>query len=193
VTRPKIVLGILAIGAIVTVLGLLFGLEGKSSATPERPQSASQARTLRIKAGELGEKAQLVVRRRNAAVRRHAISTLANPPDSLTVAAIRDLVLTYSTANGEPNPQGSVFMTTRQGAQDVEQSGATVNSNEPVYMVVVNGSFVGYAISTPQGGLPKATSMTFEFDTSDLRMVDYSFTQKTPNTASLGSGTPINP
>ena len=71
-------------------------------------------------------------------------------------------------------------------------SGDTVNTDQPAYVAVFHGNFVGYLASVPPGGqFPTGHVMTILFDAQTLEVTDWGLVDHAPVTAQLGAGSPL--
>jgi len=94
--------------------------------------------------------------------------------------------------NGDPNPQsGEVFSTTHQTAERVI-SASGVNTNQPVFAVVLRGKFVGYTAYTPDGKFPAGNAMNVVFDANSLAITDWGLLSTVPDLAALGASTSLH-
>jgi hypothetical protein len=129
--------------------------------------------------------------RRQAALhgRRIAADT---PPDPTALAAIRDMVIEMASLNGVPSPaNGRVYSSTRQTAENLI-SRDTVDTDQPVYVALVSGNFVGYLASVPTSGqFPTGRAMTIVFDATTLAVTDWGLDEQVPDLTPLGLSVPL--
>jgi len=130
-----------------------------------------------------------LILRRNAV--RDVGQVTSGAPDSLALAAIRDMAIEIASLNGEPSPtNGQVFSSTHQFAETT-LLGEGVSGDEPVYAAVFHGNFVGYQASTPNGNFPKGNTMIVVFDASSLDVTDWAISPNAPDTTKLGTATSL--
>jgi hypothetical protein len=195
--RRMIVVGL----AALVVGSVSFALAATSTAT--REASARTAPTVvRARSGH-GRAALLrgavrfrtlahkLILRRNAALHGRHLSVAAGP-DPLALAAIRDMAIEIASLNGDANPQdGQLFSSTRKLAESVI-SGDIVDTDQPVYVAVFHGNFVGYMASVPNSGeFPVGNAMTVVFDANTLDVTDWGLVPNAPDTTRLGPSTSL--
>lgn len=82
---------------------------------------------------------------------------------------------------------GEAVLTTRQAAVTAT-SGDLVNSNEPSYLVQLQGNFTALGASVPPGGkLPTGTFLTFIVDASTGRVTVWGVSNRRADLSALGS------
>ena len=113
-------------------------------------------------------------------------------PDPLALAAMRNIALEMSSFNADAHPYGGqVFSSTRKFAETVI-NGDTVNTDQPAYVAVFHGNFVGYLASVAPGAqLPTGHVMTIVFDAQTLEVTDWGLVDHAPAIAQLGAGSPL--
>ena len=133
---------------------------------------------------------ELILQRNTALHGRHLSAVAA--PDPVALAAIRDMAIEMASLNGDPHPQnGQVFASTRKFAEGVI-SGDIVDTDQPVYVAVFHGNFIGYMASVPNSGdFPLGNTMTVVFDANSLAVTDWGLVSNTPDTTWLGQATSI--
>jgi hypothetical protein len=131
--------------------------------------------------------AQKTIVRRQAALRGLTLAAGA-APDPLALTAMRDVALAMSSLNGDARPHdGRAFSSTRNFAEKLI-SGDTVNTDQPAYVAIFRGNFVGYLASVPPGGhYPTGHVMTIVFDARTLEVTDWGLVDHVPSTAALGA------
>lgn len=118
---------------------------------------------------------------------------VGDPPDALALSALRDEALAASILAGEHHPTGGMVFTTTQRA-GLRALGMDVDNEQPAYLVMTRGDFVGYAASVPQGASqPTGTYLWALYDAKTLRGVSWGLTVKPVDLAGLGSATPLGP
>jgi hypothetical protein len=101
------------------------------------------------------------------------------------------MALEMASLNAEPKPtNGQVFASTRNLAQKVT-SGATVNTDQPVFVAVFHGNFIGYRATTLLGEFPVGKVMTVTFDANTLAVTDRGIVPTELDTIGLGAATPL--
>jgi hypothetical protein len=96
--------------------------------------------------------------------------------------------------NGGTVPStADVVLTTRQAAMDVE-GGDIVDSDQPVYMVQMQGEFVVNTASYPSGvEAPTGSVLSFLYDPEAARLMDWGVGEQSADLASLGEVWQITP
>jgi hypothetical protein len=175
--------GLFALASVAVAAGAGLTTVGRTSAAAHAPFTR--------RADRFGRLAQKAIVRRQAALRGRRVVAGATP-DPLALAAMRDVALEMSSLNGDAHPYGGeVFSSTRNFAETVI-SGDTVNTDQPVYVLVFHGSFVGYLASVPAGAqLPTGHVMTIVFDAQTLEVTDWGLVDQAPATVKLGAGSPL--
>ncbi len=119
--------------------------------------------------------------------------TVASPTPAQIVVA-RDLALKIAAANGEPDPRAVHLVPTTRASANALDTGATVNTDESVLMVSMQGDFTAKGASGPSHGFaPKGRVLTFTFDPATGVMLDMSVGPISPNLAQLGEVTVLKP
>jgi hypothetical protein len=121
--------------------------------------------------------AALVVAAAGAASR----STPLRPPAFVVVAAKRE-----AAALGDPRPTSAVYVLTRRQAATHASSGASVNSNQPVYLIVLTGSFTTGQVGPAPGRRVHGTVATEVLDARTGQDTDFGVGQIPVSTAQLG-------
>ncbi|MGZ5232115.1 MAG: hypothetical protein ACXWC3_19010 [Burkholderiales bacterium] len=192
---PSRKMGIVVAGVVVVLVGaaaLAFGRGGPSevAGAASHAAGAQERATLDKTAARFRILAHTVIMRRNALARQRGDVTRL---DALAVAAVRDIAFEMAAINGEANPtRGEAFASTRGSAESVV-SGDIVNTDQPVFVAVFDGNFVGYGASSPTGRLPVGNVMTITFDAKTLAVTDWGIVSVRPDTAPLGVATPLFP
>lgn len=115
-------------------------------------------------------------------------------PAATEIAAARELALRIAAANGEPSPRAIHLVPTTRGAANGLDTGATVNTDESVLMVSMQGDFVAKFASGPTHGFtPKGTFLTFTYDPASGAVLDMSVGPLRPNLAQLGEVIALQP
>jgi len=109
-------------------------------------------------------------------------STPPRPPAFVVAAAKREAV-----GLGDPRPSSAVYVLTRRQAATHTSSGATVNSNQPVYLIVLTGSFTTGQVGPAPGRRVHGTVATEVLDARTGRDTDFGVGQSPVSTAQLGA------
>jgi hypothetical protein len=159
--------------------------------TPGQISAAEHAALIR-RAVHFRTLAHKIILRRQAALRGRTLKAGA-APDPLALAAMRDVARSMASFNADAHPySGQVFSSTRKFAETVI-SGDTVNTDQPAFVVVFHGNFLGYLASPPPGArLPTGHVMTIVFDAQTLEVTDWGLVDQTPATARLGAASPLS-
>lgn len=156
------------------------------------PASAGLTTTGRLSlASRYGRLAHQAIARRQAMLRGRTLAA-GTAPDPLALIAMRDTALEMASLNGDARPHdGQVFSSTRNFAEQVI-SGDTVNTDQPAYVAIFRGNFVGYLASVPPGGhFPTGHVMTIVFDARTLEVTDWGLVDRVPPTAALGASSSL--
>jgi hypothetical protein len=107
-------------------------------------------------------------------------------------SSLKKVVTGLSAANGVATPNATRYvLTTRQAAAKLT-AGATVDSDQPVYLVTFQGNFTAKTAKTPTGSAkPSGSVMTAAIDPATGRITDWGIEQATPNLAGLGAVRPL--
>jgi hypothetical protein len=191
----RIVLGgailIAAVSTSVALTSATAATSGRQArATPARTRAGAHA-DLQLRAKYYAGLLRHDLLKRAKEEKRAGFRTTA-APDPATLKVIRDISLQISSLNGDPTPQsGEVFASTRKYAETV-LSGDTVDTDQPVYSVVMFGSFVGYQAKTPSNTKPTGSVLTIEIDAQTMAVTDWGIAPLAPvNLSSLGAATPL--
>ena len=96
-------------------------------------------------------------------------------------------VLKASNRMGTPMPSSAVWVASRRERAVEVTSGESVNSNQPVYVVVITGHFTARDVSVPEGAkFPTGTVATFIIDRATGTGLDFGLTNTRPNLGRLG-------
>lgn len=108
-------------------------------------------------------------------------------PTAAELTKVREFALGMAADAGDPSPTSiRVVPTTRHAANAID-TGATVNSDEDVFMVTMTGDFVLKNAGGPSTGFaPRGTVFTFTYDLSRDLMLDQSLGPIMPNLSQLG-------
>jgi hypothetical protein len=94
-----------------------------------------------------------------------------------------------AAGNCDLHPDGASYVrTTRQAAEEV--SGAEVDSDQPVYLVLLRGTFVDYdahGIYRARDAFPRGTEITFTVDAATHDTLDFGIGRRAPDLAQLGT------
>jgi hypothetical protein len=86
----------------------------------------------------------------------------------------------------DPRPTSALFVLTRRQAANEVLSGASVNSNQPVYVVVVKGSFTVARPGPNASGFMHVAVLNYVFDARTGRETDGGFGRVLPDLTRLG-------
>lgn len=103
------------------------------------------------------------------------------------LAGVKKIVLATARADGESHPtQVFVVRTTRQVAEQVA-AGAAVNSDPPVYFVVLHGHFIDHSASIPSGAVPPTgTVLTLTINAATNQAMDFGIGNVSPRLNRMG-------
>lgn len=193
----------LAIATLPVVLGACLAIASTGGATPHdeassRPKGRSSVAHVRettmSQVLALQRHAHVLAIKRRAALSKRPLST--GTTDALAVQIVRNLALRWATLNGDLHPsQGIVFALTRKAAVNAATNGEDqVESDEPVFFVVLTGKFVGYMASRPseEAPPPAGVTLTVAFDARTFLMTDWGIAPNVLDTTSLGKGTRLD-
>jgi hypothetical protein len=133
---------------------------------------------------------------KRAGARASATSKLAAPSGARVPAFVTAAANRVAAINGDAHPSNAAWVkTTRQTAVSAESTD-TVDSNQPVYYVVLHGHFAatkGYL--GPGAAVPTGTILTLTVDASTGEVLDNSLSNKTPDFSHTGppSGLALGP
>lgn len=107
------------------------------------------------------------------------------------VAALTLLARQEAAGNGDPGVRTASYVqgTTRNAALRVLNAGqADIGGSEPVTVVMMTGHFVAYGASVPPGqNPPTGTVLSFTYDESNGRVMDFGLDSSPADLSSLGS------
>jgi len=151
--------------------------------------SASERQALEQRANVFRERAHGLIQKRTETLT--AEPAAGAPPDALAVQAMRAMSYEFAALNGEKAPKaGAVYASTRVAAQKAI-SDAIVDTDQPVFVAVFHGDFIGYQAKVPANQLPTGKVMMVTFDAETLAVTDWGLAQQDPNTAVLGPSTSL--
>jgi hypothetical protein len=105
-------------------------------------------------------------------------------PDFLVALTAR-----VAAGNCDARPVGAKYVrTTRQAAETIA-SGDRVDSDTPVYLVLLRGDFVDYyahGIYRTRDAFPRGTAITFTVDAETRKILDFGIGTRSPHLARLG-------
>jgi hypothetical protein len=117
-----------------------------------------------------------------------SLSDSPTPSAAVTVTTLT--VLAKEMASGADDPDvtvGYAVLTTQQAAVTAT-SGALVNTNQPAYLVQLDGHFTALGASVPAGAkLPTGTYLIFVVDASSGFVIDWGVSRRKANLFALGS------
>jgi hypothetical protein len=135
-------------------------------------------------ASSSGKKAEV----REAKAPAAAVSaTAGGPPAFVSTIAARE-----AGRSGDAAPASAAWIaTTRQDAMNAD-SGDQVDSNQPVYYVILHGRFVDQKAHMPSGvSPPTGTVLSITIDASTQQVLDYALSDHQPNLARVGGAAPL--
>ena len=107
---------------------------------------------------------------------------------------LRTLALRAAAFNGDRKPTQILVYRSRRGTANDAVSGAGVNSNQPVFVVVVRGDFTAYGASPPAGrALPRGRLIVGVYDARTLRLTDWGIANELAHPALLGRPIALRP
>ncbi len=108
------------------------------------------------------------------------------------LAKLTTLARSTATADGDAHPtSATVFASRRHEANIAAGAGTGVFGRQPVYLLVLNGSFTCSDCTGPPGGAePKGDVVTLVVDRSTLRGLDFGFGGPV-DTSNVGPGLPL--
>lgn len=109
-------------------------------------------------------------------------SWAASVPPSFVVTQVRASLVRAK----DPRPTSASFVLTHRQAANKVLSGASVNSNQPVYVVVVKGSFTVVRPGPNASGFMHVTVLNYAFDARTGRETNGGFGRVLPDLAKLG-------
>lgn len=114
--------------------------------------------------------------------------TFASFDASSAPQMLKDIAKQLSAANGVKTPRSMKYViTTRQAAAEAT-SQAIVDTDQPVYLVSLQGNFTGKTAKVPGGSpTPRGTEMTAAIDPATGRIVDWGIEATAPDLSRLGA------
>jgi hypothetical protein len=92
-----------------------------------------------------------------------------------------------ATESGDPTPSSVWAVSTTRGAANRAAGGDTVDSNQPVYLVAMTGTFTDEMASIPKGApSPAGHMVTFVADAATRQVLDYGIGDARPDLQALG-------
>jgi len=117
------------------------------------------------------------------------------PPSDAEIQALRNSALEFSARNGEPAPSKMrVVAGPRLAVVDKLMGGAEVDTDQDVYVVALEGRFVGHEARVPPGQPePTGPAMVLVFDAGTNHLVDWAILDDTPTLDVFGTPQVIRP
>jgi hypothetical protein len=107
------------------------------------------------------------------------------PPSPAELRTLEQLALSGANGAGDTHPtDGVVVPSTREIAEHVD-AGAVVDSNQPVYFLLVHGHFTGN-MAPPGGPPPTGTVLTLTVDPTTNTATDSGIGDATPDLNAIG-------
>lgn len=92
-----------------------------------------------------------------------------------------------AAVEGEAHPAGVQLVRSTRQAANAAASGATVDSDQAVYVLILHGHFTGYTAKVPPGQpLPQGSALVLVVDATTNRVTDYGITNHPPSIHALG-------
>jgi hypothetical protein len=141
-----------------------------------------------ITLGACGAAGQTPVRIATGASPGTSLSNAPTPPAAVTVTTLTVLAQEMASGADDPNVTvGDAVLTTQQAAVTAT-SGELVNTNQPAYLVQLQGHFIALNASVPSGAkLPTGTYLIFIVDASSGSVIDWGVSSRKANLFALGS------
>jgi hypothetical protein len=113
---------------------------------------------------------------------------LPTPSAAVTVTTLTALAQKMAAGADDSNVTvGDAVLTTQQAAATAT-SGSLVNTNQPAYLVQLQGHFTALDASVPSGAkLPTGTYLIFVVDASDGSVTEWGVEHRKANLSALGS------
>jgi hypothetical protein len=112
------------------------------------------------------------------------------PPSRAELRTLARLALRAAGGAGDPHPTGAVVVpSTRKIAERVD-AGAVVDSNPPVYFVLLHGHFTAN-MAPPGGKFPQGTILTVTIDSRTNESLDLGIGKRLPDLAAIGEAEPL--
>jgi hypothetical protein len=119
-----------------------------------------------------------------------AVNAAPPPPPAFLVALARHA----AAGLGDAHPTSAVYVATRRLDAVGLSSGDAVNTNQPVYLVVLTGNFVATAASFPPGGhAPTGTVASLVVGAATGRDLDFGLSSRQIDVAKLGRAVDLLP
>jgi len=120
-------------------------------------------------------------------------SRAVGSPTEDQLVAIRAKALEFAAANGDSSP--SVLRAvagTRNAVVKATMRGATVDTDQPVFVVEIQGDFVAHGASVPPGHpQPRGSHLLLVFDADDLELTDWAVTRMPTDLSVFGPPIPL--
>jgi hypothetical protein len=119
--------------------------------------------------------------------------TLEAVPSEAVAVALRQTASLLSRENGNVHPAtGQVVASTRQAAAALLDPGVDLVVDAPVYVVQVEGKFIGEnAKVPPDAALPEGEALYFTFDPASGQVMDWGIEPHAAELSSLGQVTKL--
>jgi hypothetical protein len=119
------------------------------------------------------------------------LSRVAGEP---VITRLRAIALGAAAQNGEQSPTDAIaYKTTRQDA-NARTSGAIVDSNQPVFLIVEHGNFVGVDVSLMYGSqAPRGRIISVIVDAATGNVTDWGYEPTEPRVNGLAVAAPLIP
>lgn len=117
------------------------------------------------------------------------------PPSEEDISALRSAALELSARNGDPSPSRMrIVAGPRLAVVDRLMGGAEVDTDQDVYVVALEGNFVGHEARIPPGrAKPTGTGLALVFDASTKVLVDWAILNSSPALEDFGTPRDMRP
>jgi len=124
---------------------------------------------------------------RSVSVQTRARATF--PPDPEELAYLREVALRVAAETGDPHPTGGRVWASTRARANMLLSGDRVDTDQPTYMLVVEGDFVADNAPGPAGApAPTGSVLTLVLDPSIGGVLDFGVLNSVPDLTALGPG-----
>jgi len=108
-------------------------------------------------------------------------------PTGSELVAVQQIALKAAADNGDAKPTTATLVPTTRGIAEEIDAGASVNSDQPVYFVVLHGHFTANGASIPEGAsAPTGSVLTLTIDPNTNEITDLGIEDSTPDVGEIG-------